>query len=143
MPDARRLLLAFDFGLKRIGVATANRLTQTASPLTTLTAATEPPWQAIDALITEWRPDIIVVGRPGTDAEPLLLAALARFIATLAERYPIEIEEVDERYTSTAAEETLRAGRSKGIYNRRLARGRIDQHAACLIAEQWMNQAFE
>ena len=143
MPEARRLLLAFDFGLKRIGVATANGLTRTASPLTTLTASTEPPWPAIDALITEWRPDVVVVGRPGTEADPSLLAALDRFIETLKERYAIEIDEVDERYTSTAAEETLRAGRSKGIYNRRLVRGQIDQQAACLFAEQWMNQAFE
>ena len=64
MPEGRRLLLAFDYGLKRIGVATGNALTRTASPLTTLNAATEPPWQAIDTLVAEWQPDLIVVGRP-------------------------------------------------------------------------------
>jgi putative Holliday junction resolvase len=143
MPEGRRLLLAFDYGLKRIGVATGNGLTRTASPLTTLTVSKETPWQAIDALIAEWQPDQIVVGRPGVEANPLLLAGLSEFVSGLKTRYPIEIDEVDESYTSTAAEESLRAGRSKGIYNRRLARGRIDQHAACLIAEQWMNQAVD
>jgi putative Holliday junction resolvase len=143
MPEGRRLLLAFDYGLKRIGVATGNALTRTASPLTTLTAANEPPWQAIDALIADWQPDLIVIGRPGSEADPSLLAALGEFIEQLKARYAIEIDEVDESYTSTAAEESLRAGRSKGIYNRRVARGQIDQHAACLIAEQWMNQAID
>ena len=143
MPEARRLLLAFDYGLKRIGVATGNGLTRTASPLTTLTAGSEPPWPEIDALIAEWRPDLLVVGRPGAEAHPSLLTALDSFVGSLQERYSLAIEEVDESFTSTAAEESLRAGRRKGIYNRRLTRGQIDQKAACLIAEQWMNQAFE
>ena len=143
MPEGRRLLIAFDFGLKRIGVATGNGLTRTATPLTTLNAAGTPPWPQIDALIAEWQPDLIVVGRPGSDAHAPLLAAVGEFIEQLKARYAIDIDEVDESYTSTAAEESLRAGRSKGIYNRRLARGQIDQHAACLIAEQWMNQAVD
>jgi len=143
MLEAQRLLLAFDYGLKRIGVATGNGLTRTASPLTTLTADNEPPWTEIDALIAEWKPDLIVVCNPGDGADPTLQAALKTFVETLKDRHAIEIEEVDESFTSTAAEETLRAGRRKGIYNRRLTRGQIDQHAACLIAEQWMNQAFE
>ena len=65
------------------------------------------------------------------------------FIATLGDRYGIAVECVDESFTSTAAEESLRAERREGIYNRRLTREKIDQHAACLIAEQWMNQAFD
>ena len=143
MLEAQRLLLAFDYGLKRIGVATGNGLTRTASPLTTLTADNEPPWTKIDLLIAEWKPDLIVVGNPGDGADPTLQAALRTFVETLKDRHAIEIEEVDESFTSTAAEETLRAGRREGIYNRRLTRGQIDRHAACLIAEQWMNQAFE
>jgi putative Holliday junction resolvase len=143
MPEGRRLLLAFDYGLKRIGVATGNELTRTASPLTTLTAGTEPPWHAIDTLVSEWQPDLLVVGQPGADADPSLLAALGEFIEQLKARYAIAIDEVDESFTSTAAGESLRVGRSKGIYNRRQARGQIDQHAACLIAEQWMNQAID
>jgi len=143
MPEARRLLLAFDYGLKRIGVATGNGLTRTASPLTTLNAGNEPPWTEIDTLINEWQPDLLVVGRPGADAHPALLTALDHFVESLQARYSVAIEEVDESFTSTAAEESLRADRREGIYNRRLTRGQIDQKAACLIAEQWMNQAFE
>jgi putative Holliday junction resolvase len=143
MPEGRRLLLAFDFGLKRIGVATGNGLTRTATPLTTLTAAGAPPWPRIDALIAEWQPDLIVVGRPGSDAHASILAAVEGFVAQLKLRYSIDVDQVDESYTSTAAGESLRAGRSKGIYSRRLAREQIDQYAACLIAEQWMNRAVD
>jgi len=143
MPEAERLLLAFDYGLKRIGVATANGLTRTASGLVTLSADAGPPWPEIDALVAEWRPDVIVVGRPGTDADARLLEALDVFIESLRERYAIEIEEVDESYTSVAAQSSLRAERRDGILQRRPKWGLIDQRAACLIAEQWMNQTFE
>jgi putative Holliday junction resolvase len=143
MPERCGLLLAFDFGLKRIGVATGNGLTRTASPLTTLSAGKEPPWTEIDALITSWQPELIVIGHPGADASEALLSALEGFVETIAERYGIAVETVDERFTSTAAEEALRADRSKGLYNRRLTREQIDRQAACLIAEQWMNQAVE
>ena len=143
MPEAWRLLLAFDFGLKRIGIATGNRLTQTASPLTTLSADNGTPWNAIATLLAEWQPDLIVVGEPGPDADKAVRKALGAFVAELRQRHAIPVETADESYTSAAAESALRAGRRKGIYNRRLSRGQIDQQAACLIAEQWMNQALE
>ena len=143
MPEARRLLLAFDYGLKRIGVATGNRLTGTASPLTTLSAAGGPPWTEIDALVSEWGPDLIVIGRPGADADAKLVQSLDAFITCLSKRYALEVEQVDESFTSTAAESALRADRRDGILQRRLTRGQIDRRAACLIAEQWMNQSLE
>jgi putative pre-16S rRNA nuclease len=143
MPEAGRLLLAFDYGLKRIGVATANGFTRTAAGLVTLTADAGPPWPEIDALVAEWRPDVIVVGRPGADANANLIEAIDAFIESLRQRYAVEIREVDESYTSVAAQSSLRAERRDGILRRRPKRGLIDQRAACLIAEQWMNQTFE
>lgn len=143
MPDAGRLLLAFDYGLKRIGVATGNGLTRTASGLATLSADAGPPWREIDALVAEWQPDLIVIGRPGADAGSSLIASLDAFVESLRQRYSIEIEEVDESFTSVAAEASLRAERRDGILRRRLTRGQIDQRAACLIAEQWMNQVLD
>ena len=143
MPEAWRLLLAIDFGLKRIGVATANAHTRTASPLMTLEADDAPPWQAIDAVFAEWQPDLIVVGDPGPDADSALREALDSFVRSLEQRYSLPVSLVDESFTSSAAGAELRAGRRKGIYNQRLRRGQIDQQAACLIAEQWMNQAVE
>lgn len=135
------LILAFDFGLRRIGIASGNLLTRTASPLTTLECRGELPWGEIDKLLAEWRPDRVVVGQPGASANPDLQAALEEFCAALVERSGIRLERTDESHTSTAAEESLRAGRAKGIYNRRLNKKQIDAAAACLIAEQWMNDA--
>lgn len=143
MSDARRLILAFDFGLKRIGVATGNLLTRTASPLTTLSAPKGAPWDEIDRLLADWHPDLIVVGHPGPDAAPELLAALDEFLAQLALRQTRPVEQVDESFSSAAASSELRAERGKGLYNRRLKKPQIDSRAACLIAEQWMNEALE
>ena len=143
MTEAWTRLLAFDYGLKRIGIAAGNRHTRTATPLKTLVPGAPPPWQAIDTLIGEWQPDLIVVGEPGITADPALRQALADFVAELARRYDRPVAAVDESHSSTAAAEELRAGRQKGLYNRRLQPGQVDQLAACLIAEQWMNQALE
>lgn len=135
------LILAFDYGLRRIGIASGNLLTRTASPITTLECRGGTPWQEIDKLLKEWRPDRIVVGQPGEFASADLQPALDEFCATLADRSGITPDRADESHTSTAAEESLRAGRAKGIYNRRLDKKQIDAAAACLIAEQWMNDA--
>lgn len=143
MTESRRLLLAFDFGLKRIGVATGNLLTRTASPLATLTARESPPWDDIDAIVRDWRPDLLVVGDPGEDADPRLREALAAFVAGLGTRYGLAVERADERFTSAEAASALRAGRRKGIYNRRLQKTAIDSQAARLIAEQWMHEALD
>ena len=140
MPEAAGLLLAFDFGLRRIGVATGNVLTRTASPLTTIQVTDPFPWDRIETLIADWQPETIVVGDPGAGASPALLEALPEFLAALGSRFAIPIVTVDESNTSAAAEEALRAHRRQGVYNRRLQRGQIDRQAACLIAEQWMNQ---
>jgi len=72
-----------------------------------------------------------------------LRESIDAFVASLRERYALDIEEVDESFTSTAAESALRAERRDGILRRRVTRGQIDQRAACLIAEQWMNQSLE
>lgn len=136
-------LLAFDYGLKRIGIAAGNRLTRTATPLKVLSPGAPPPWPAIDALIAEWRPDLIVVGDPGEVGDATLRNALADFVAELGRRYGKPVAATDESHSSTAAAEELRAGRRKGLYNRRLQPGQVDQLAACLIAEQWMSQALE
>jgi putative Holliday junction resolvase len=143
MSAAHQRILAFDFGLRRIGVASGNRLTRTASPVTTLVAHGEIPWREIEALLGEWKPDLIVVGDPGLGSDSTLQDALKLFREGLADRFSGPIEAVDESHSSTAAAEHLRAARSAGLYNRRLNKKQIDSGAACLIAEQWMNQGID
>jgi putative Holliday junction resolvase len=136
----RHLLVAFDFGLRRIGIATANRETLTASPLTTLRGEGEPPWRELDRVIDDWRPAQLVVGVPeGAGTEAVARRARA-FAAALAERYELPVATVDETLTSAAAESELAEKRRSGYLRRRVGKGGVDRVAACLIAEQWMRQ---
>jgi putative Holliday junction resolvase len=139
-PGDCHLLIAFDFGLRRIGIATGNFKTLTASPLKTLRVERELPWHEIDRVIADWRPGQLVVGVPeGEGAEAVARAARA-FAATLAERYGLPVATVDESLTSVAAQAALADSRRSGYLRRRVVRGRVDRLAACLIAEQWMNE---
>ena len=136
----RHLLVAFDFGLRRIGIATANRETRTASPLTTLRVDRDLPWAALDRILDDWRPAQLVIGVPeGEGAESIARRARA-FATALAERYKLPVATVDETLTSAAAETDLAEKRRSGYLRRRVGKGSVDRLAACLIAEQWMNE---
>ena len=97
--------LAFDFGTRRVGVATGNTLTRSATPLRTIAAEGEPRFGAIAALITEWQPDALVVGVPlHPDGAPHDNTERARrFARQLHGRFKLPVHEVDERYTTTEA----------------------------------------
>jgi len=137
------VLLALDFGTRRIGVASGNLLTRTASPVSTLESRGGPPWAELDRIIGEWRPDLLIVGMPAGDPEREINAAIAEFIGELRARYGLRVETVDESLTSAEARSAVRAGRATGMERRRVPRTRIDQHAACLIAEQWLGRALD
>ena len=136
-------VLAFDFGLRRIGVAIGNTLTATARPLTTLDARDGvPDWTQIRRIFAEYLPALCLVGIPcnmnGTEGP---LGPKARVFATeLRERVGGEVKLLDERLSSRAAEETLRIERASGIRTRRLHKGDVDQMAAMLILMQWLRQ---
>lgn len=142
MPDpARDNALAFDFGTRRIGVATASRVAGSATALTTLAARDGTPnWPVLDALMREWQPQVLVVGLPknadGSESE--MTARATAFAATLAQRYRLPTEMVDERFTSAEAEELLRERRRTGAMTRRVREGDVDSLAAQLIAETWV-----
>ena len=106
-PSARpTTVLAFDFGLSRIGVATGQTVTRTATPLATLRARRgEPEWREVDALVGEWRPDVLLVGLPlNMDSTPSEMSEHASIFArALEQRYAIAVRMVDERLTSFEA----------------------------------------
>lgn len=135
----RNILLAFDFGLRRLGVATANLATRTATPLTTLDVGRDIPWANLDRVLAEWRPAQLVVGLPEGEGGERIAARVREFVAALHERYRLPVATVDETLTSVEAEAELKAGRRSGYLRRRIGRGRTDRVAACLIAEQWMS----
>ena len=135
----RHVVLAFDFGLRRVGIATANLATRTASPLTTLKVRDAIPWSDIDRVIEEWRPAQLVVGLPEGEGAASIARAVRAFVAQLAERYGLPVATVDETLTSVAAQSELASARRSGYLRRRVQRDSTDRVAACLIAEQWLS----
>ena len=107
MPET---LLAFDYGLKKIGVAIGNTLTRHARPLQVLRPVTrEQRFKAIGLLLEEWQPDRVVVGLPLTTDGGEQYASLRcrRFANQLHGRYGVNVELVDERGTSVEAQAVL------------------------------------
>jgi putative Holliday junction resolvase len=132
--------LVFDFGTRKIGVASANRLAATATALATLAARDGvPEWREIVSLVQEWEPEVLVIGVPrnadGTDSD--MTARARAFGGSLAARTGLPVEEMDERYTSTEAESLLRDRRRAGTRARRVRPADIDRVAALLMAESW------
>ena len=135
-------ILALDFGLRRIGIATANRISNTASALTTVAARDgEPDWATLDQLVADWEPDILVLGLPyNTDGSDSKMTARVRlFQQQLATRYSLRVATTDERYTSAEAELLLKTARQKGTKRKPIRKEEVDSLAAQLIAESWLH----
>lgn len=130
-------LLGFDFGLRRIGVAVGQRVTGTATALTTLAARDgQPDWAQIARLLETWHPDALVVGLPlqldGTDSE--VTRAAQRFARRLEGRFHLPVFLHDERLSSHTAEQWLweHAGKLP-------AAGAADRVAAQVILQDWLD----
>jgi putative Holliday junction resolvase len=118
--------LAFDYGAKRVGVASGNTVTRSATPLRTVAAEGDARFAALGKLIEEWRPDALVVGVPvHPDGTPHDNTARAqRFARQLHGRFRLPVHEVDERYTTTEAH-------AAGAQD-------VDAESAAIILEQYM-----
>jgi len=130
MPErSARTVLAFDFGLKRIGVAVGEPELGTAHPLPAIAA---PGFESIGKLVAEWRPAQLVVGLPVAEqGEHALAKRVERFARQLEGRFHLPVKRVDERFTSVEAESRLRGSKRKSV----------DSVAAQLILEQYFDQA--
>jgi len=132
-----KVLIGFDFGLKRIGVAVGQTVTETARPLVTLKATQGvPQWDVLNKLIKTWQPDGLIIGIPlnmdGTE-QPLTESA-RRFAHELHIRFNLPIYEMDERLSTKDARERLFAeGGFKALKN-----GQVDSVAAQLILQNWL-----
>jgi putative Holliday junction resolvase len=135
-----RTILAFDFGLRRIGVAIGQDITGSASPLGVVANRDNGvDHDAIASLISEWRPTGIVVGMPShADGSPSdMKGSVDDFIGEL-QRYGLVIDTVDERYTSVEAERVLKEARAAGTRGR-ISKEMIDSAAAVFIAERYLS----
>jgi putative Holliday junction resolvase len=132
-------ILAFDYGLKQIGVAVGNGGTGTAEPLTVLTARDgQPRWEEIAELIAAWKPDLLLVGDPlnmdGSASEMAMRAR--RFARRLHGRFGVAVEMADERLSSFEVKQAQREAGHRGDYRRRP----IDSLAAQLILQEWLGR---
>jgi putative holliday junction resolvase len=147
MPDSANLAaarhasyLCFDYGQKRIGVASGNTLTQSAQPLQTLTTAGNAHFAAIATLIKEWQPEALVVGVPfHPDGNAHINTERARhFAKQLHKRFKLVVHEVDERYTTT---EAIALSAEKNPNRRGHDKAGIDAAAAAIILEQFLQRS--
>jgi len=120
--------LSFDFGTKRVGVASGNTLIRQASPLRTVAAEGDARFAAIGKLIAEWRPDALVVGVPfhPDGAEHDNTRRARRFARQLHGRFALPVHEVDERYTTV---EAIASGAAD-----------VDAASAALILDQFFRE---
>lgn len=151
MPEATpsspaQLVLAFDFGLRRIGVACGDTLSRTASTLNIVPAGPAGPrWEILSSLISDWQPALLVVGVPySVDGSQNAMTRAARSFANqLRLRYSLTVHMVDERYSSLEAAARLKEARESGLRKRRVAKTDIDAAAACVILERWFIEKVE
>lgn len=130
------VLLGFDYGTHKIGVAVGQPLTGTASPLETLGLVKQKPdWERIARLLKEWNPQALIVGHPFemTGREADNAAGAKRFARQLRGRFHLPVHMADERLTSREAWARLGTEAGKDPT-------KVDSYAAKLILETWFNE---
>ena len=129
--NAALSVIAFDFGTSRIGVASGQTVTGSATPLSSIKhGRRRPDWRAIEDLVTRWQPERLLVGLPlNMDGSENDVCGLARaFAEELCVRFERPVELVDERLSTREARERMN----------HLGGGDIDSLSAQVIAETWL-----
>ncbi|GGC95889.1 Holliday junction resolvase RuvX [Halopseudomonas salina] len=130
--------MGFDYGTRQIGVAVGQSLTCRAEPIAVLRARDGvPDWSQIERLISEWKPDTLVVGLPlNMDGTPSEMSARAqKFARRLHGRFNLPVDCIDERLTTFEAKQSLRdSGRTPASYRD----NPVDSLAAALLLETWL-----
>jgi putative holliday junction resolvase len=137
-PDIAGTVMAFDFGEKRIGVATGETMLKTAHALTTIDAEqNEVKFKKIGFLIAEWQPSLLVVGLPThMNGEAHLMTQLAKkFAQRLEGRFNLPVVMVDERLSSAEAAQSLTEAGIKGSKQKAM----IDAVAAQSILQSYFD----
>ena len=126
------LVMAFDYGMKKIGIAVGQHVTKTATPIAIIRASNGvPDWTRVEQLVGEWQPELFIVGLPlnmdGSESE--MARRAARFARKLNGRFGIRVDTMDERLTTFEARQ-----RSKQD-------GEVDDPAAAEILESWFRSS--
>ena len=137
MSDAIDIVMAFDFGTSKIGVAVGQSLTRGTQPLGIVAAKDGiPNWQQLEKLLAEWRPQLLLVGLPLNmdDSESELAQRARKFGKRLHGRFGLPVELFDERLSSREARDLVAEQRGEAM-----AKTSLDAIAASLILESWFN----
>jgi putative Holliday junction resolvase len=137
-PNPEAIVLAFDFGTRRIGVAVGSTLLRQARALATIDEErADARFARIGDLIAEWQPGLLVVGIPvhADGAEHDMTARAQRFARQLEGRFRLPVERADERYTTQEAAAQLASSRAG-----RRGRDARDALAAELILQGWFDE---
>ena len=129
------VLIGFDFGMRKIGMAVGQTVSCTAQPLPPLKAQDGiPAWDDIQTIIDEWGPNALVVGMPYAmdQSEQEITFAARKFARRLENKYHLPVHLVDERLTTREARDILQ---EQGSHARL-----VDSHAAALILESWLRE---
>ena len=127
-------VLGFDFGKKQIGIATGQTITYTSSALTIIKAKNGvPDWGLLDKIITDWQPEIFVVGLPLNmdSTESDMSKDCRNFALSLESKFGRRAQMMDERLTSREAKQEQRSVKIKPSNN-------VDHVAAALILQSWL-----
>lgn len=130
-------VLGFDFGEQRIGIASGQSITRSASPITTLTAINnKPDWAGIEKLIQQWQPDALIVGLPfyldGNKSE--MTERAEKFSRQLHGRFQLPVYTHNEALSSFEAEQFLQGKKKQHD------KQDIDKIAAAIIVQSWLEQ---
>lgn len=137
MPERLELIaLAFDYGLRQIGIASGQTVTGSASPLAVIPARDgQPDWQQVEKILKDWKPRILLVGLPlnmdGSESD--FCARARKFARRLEGRFGIETRMVDERLST-------REAKDRGGYRQSYRRDPVDNLAAQVIMETWLRE---
>ena len=129
--------MGIDYGKSRIGLASGQMITKTATPIGTVKAKDgEPIWHELDAMIKKWNPSDIIIGLPidTNDLETDITKAARNFAKAVETRYQRQIHLISEIFSTREARWRLETVKQKAVSHLK-----VDAMAACVILETWMN----
>ncbi len=133
-----RKFLGIDFGHSRIGIASGQMITKTATPIATIPARQgEPQWSELDQIIKKWKPNDIIIGLPidAKDQETRITEEARVFAEKIKLRYQKPVHLISEAFSTREARWRL-----EEVQNRSNRHLKVDSFAACVILETWMNE---
>ena len=135
------VLIGFDFGTKKTGVAIAQTITKTATPMPAIKMINgQPRWNELDTIISDYKPNKAIIGLPDSKNENTtnLIKKIKIFSSALEKKYTIPTILINEGFSTQMAKQELKEKRNSGILKNRIKKGQADSTAAKIILEQWL-----